>query len=96
MKSKGKTKIEAPKKSKNLLIGRAFSGSKDTLTVRACYAKMKTCLFVKAEACNFTKINTPPWVFFTFFKLYKCYQIAQRTTFLQKPSLENKTFDLMI
>ena len=21
-----------------------------------------------------TKINTPPWVFFTFFKLYKCYQ----------------------
>ena len=32
------------------------------------------------EACNFTKINTPPWVFFTFFKLYKWYQIAQRTT----------------
>ena len=24
-----------------------------------------------------TKRNTPPWVFFTFFKLYKCYQIAQ-------------------
>ena len=21
-------------------------------------------------ACNFTKSNTPPWVFFTFFKLY--------------------------
>ena len=31
-------------------------------------------------ACNFTKINTPLWVFFTFFKLYKWYQIAQRTT----------------
>ena len=30
------------------------------------------------DACNFTKINTPPWVFFTFFKLYKCYQIAHR------------------
>ena len=29
---------------------------------------------------NFTKINTPPWVFLTFFKLNKCYQIAQRTT----------------
>ena len=28
-----------------------------------------------AEACNFTKINTPPWVFFMFFKLYKCYQM---------------------
>ena len=26
------------------------------------------------------KINTPPWVFFTFFKLHKWYQIAQRTT----------------
>ena len=29
-----------------------------------------------------TKINTSPWVFFTFFKLYKCYQIAQRTTYM--------------
>ena len=34
----------------------------------------------QAEACNFTKINTPPWVLFTFFKLNKWYQIAQRTT----------------
>ena len=33
------------------------------------------------KACNFTKINTPPWVFFAIFKLYKCYQIAQRTTY---------------
>ena len=32
-------------------------------------------------ACNFTKISTPPWVFFTFFKLRKWYQIAQRTTY---------------
>ena len=31
-------------------------------------------------ACNITKINTPPWVIFTFLKLYKWYQIAQRTT----------------
>ena len=23
---------------------------------------------LQASACNFTKINTPPWVFFTFFK----------------------------
>ena len=28
-----------------------------------------------------TKINTPPWVFLTFFKLYKWYQIAQRITY---------------
>ena len=32
-------------------------------------------------ACNFTKINAPPLVFFTFLKLYKCYQIAQRITY---------------
>ena len=31
-----------------------------------------------------TKSNTPPWVFFTFFKLYKCYQIAQHITYMIK------------
>ena len=31
------------------------------------------------KVAGFTKINTPPWVFFTFFKLYKWYQIAQQT-----------------
>ena len=35
---------------------------------------------VLLSACNFTKSNTPPWVFFTFLKLYKWYQIAQRIT----------------
>ena len=29
-----------------------------------------------------TKTIIPPWVFFTFLKLYKWYQIAQRTTYL--------------
>ena len=28
-----------------------------------------------------TLLNTPTWFFFTFFKLYKWYQIAQHTTF---------------
>ena len=32
------------------------------------------------KVCNFDKSSTPPWVFFTFFKLYKWYQIAQRIT----------------
>ena len=27
-----------------------------------------------------TKNNTPPWIFFMFFKLYKWYQIAQSVT----------------
>ena len=40
---------------------------------------VRVLLFVKlqAEACNFTESNTPPWVFFTFLKLYKWYRIAQ-------------------
>ena len=39
-------------------------------------------LLVKLQdaACNFTKSNTPPCMFFAFFKLYKWHQIAQRTT----------------
>ena len=36
---------------------------------------------LQASACNITKINTPPWVFFTFLKWYKWYQIVQRTTY---------------
>ena len=35
---------------------------------------------LQAEACNFTKSETPPWIFFTFLKLYKWNQIAQRIT----------------
>ena len=34
-------------------------------------------LLVKLQA----KSNIPPWVFFTFFKLYKWYQIAQNITY---------------
>ena len=34
----------------------------------------------KAVACNFIKSSTAPWVFFTLFKLYKWYQIAQSST----------------
>ena len=36
-------------------------------------------ILVKLQAY---KINTPPWVFFMSSKLYKWYQIAQRTTSL--------------
>ena len=32
---------------------------------------------LQASACNFTKSNTPRWMFSRFFKLYKWYQIAQ-------------------
>ena len=33
---------------------------------------------------KFTKSNTPTWVFFTLFKLYKWYQIAQSIFILRK------------
>ena len=33
---------------------------------------------VKPKASNFTKCNTPPWVFFAFVKLYKWHPIAKR------------------
>ena len=33
------------------------------------------------KACDFTKSNTPPWVFFKFSKLCKCHQIAQSIIF---------------
>ena len=42
---------------------------------------------LQAEACNFTKSNTPSRVFFTFFKLYKWYQIAQSITMLWETGL---------
>ena len=37
---------------------------------------------LQAEACNFAKSNNPPWVSFTFFKLYKWCQIAQSIKYL--------------
>ena len=36
---------------------------------------------LQASVCNFTRSNTPIWVFFTFLKLYKWYQIAHSITF---------------
>ena len=35
---------------------------------------------MQASACNFTKSSPPPWMFFTFFKLIKCYQVPQNVT----------------
>ena len=49
---------------------------------------------MQAEAYNFIKINNPPWVLFTFFKLYKWYQIAQRTTYVLK-LLENVVISML-
>ena len=35
----------------------------------------------ECKVAGSTKINTPPWLFFTFFKLYKWNQIVQHTTY---------------
>ena len=42
---------------------------------------MKECYFDEV-AGYFTKSNTPQWVFFMYFKLYKRYQIAQSITYI--------------
>ena len=38
--------------------------------------------FINVAGFNFTKSNTSPWVFFTFLKLYKWYQIAQSISYV--------------
>ena len=52
-------------------------------------------LLVKLQdsPCNFTKSNTPPWVFFRFFKLYKWYQIAQSISCIPFAILHSFSFD---
>ena len=47
---------------------------------------------LQALAYNFTKSNTPPWVFFTFLKLYKWNRIAQSTTNMYTITLGNLNF----
>ena len=60
----------------------------------AFYFTLKALLFLRYFnfCCDFfdyarkrlgkkAEVNTPPWVFFTFLKLYKWYQIAQRITY---------------
>ena len=52
--------------------------------------------FIKnqAEACNFIKSNSLPWVFFTFFRLYKWHQIAQSIS--QKLQVCFSMYDLLV
>ena len=48
----------------------------------------RSVTFSKVLACNFTKSNTSPWLFLTFFKLYKWYRIAQRITYYGSTSIK--------
>ena len=49
--------------------------------VKNTHREVLILVMLQASTCNLTKINTPLWVFFTFFKLYKWYQIAQHITY---------------
>ena len=48
--------------------------------VKNTHGRVLLLVKLQVEACNFTKSNAPPWVFFMFFKLHKWYQITQRIT----------------
>ena len=50
--------------------------------VKNTYGGVLLLVKLQGEACNSPKSNTPPWVFFTFFKLYKWYQIAQSVSYI--------------
>ena len=49
--------------------------------VKSTHGEVLLSVKLQALACNFTESNTLPWVFFTFLKLCKWYQIAQSITF---------------
>ena len=50
--------------------------------VKNTHGRVLILVTLQAKACNCTKINTLPWVFFTFLKLYKWYHIVQRITYI--------------
>ena len=50
-------------------------------------------LKLQANFTNFIKSSNPPWVTFTFLKLYKWYQIVERITYVHFQRNENKTVD---
>ena len=48
-----------------------------------------------STVAGFTKSNTLPWVFFTFFKLHKWYQIAESITLYYRNALNKQTLIIM-
>ena len=55
--------------------------------MKITYGGVLLSVKLQASACNFTKSNTPPWVFFTFSKLCKWYEIAQSITYILRKML---------
>ena len=57
--------------------------------VKNTHGEVLLLVKLQAKTFNFTKSNIPPWVFFTFFKLYKFYQNAQSVSL----EIETQSFD---
>ena len=53
----------------------------DLKNVKNTHGGVLPLVKLQASICNFTKSNTHPWVFFTFLKLYKLYQIAESISY---------------
>ena len=61
--------------------------------VKSIHGRVLLLAKLQAKAWNFTKGNTPPWVFLKFLKLYKWYQIVQRiSNLLNFPASSDKNF----
>ena len=54
-----------------------------------CCANQMTSFHMKQKTCN---LYSPPWVFFTFLKLCKWYQIAQSITYRTTREIETKKY----
>ena len=68
---------------KNVMLCAIWNHLHNLRNVKNALGKLLPLVKFQAKASNFTKSNTPPWVFITFFKLYKWYQIAQRISNIQ-------------
>ena len=65
--------------------------------VKNIHGRVLLLVRLQNKARNFTESNTPLWVFFTSFKLYKRYQVVQRITYaLQGPKSASKIAVLML
>ena len=49
--------------------------------VKNTYGGVLILVKFQGLVCDFTKSDTPPWVFFAFFKLYKWYQMAENASY---------------
>ena len=70
--------------------------------VKNTHGRVLLLVKLKTKACNFTKSNTPPWMFFTFFRLHKWYQIVPSISYfnyrVERPLLigqNRKVIELM-